>query len=149
MDSAVASLEGKLDEPEEGQVRRLVNASSNAAAIQWKAFVAGRPGAASQPRAQRTGLTPQEEVASRNGSQMPLGELDSLADSSDDELSGREVRLSVGNLQRQLSVLVDNTKLRRRVTSLESAGRYPDMRRLAELRDPSADHTWIQRMDFC
>jgi hypothetical protein len=42
---------------------------------------------------------------------------------------------------------VDNTRLRRLVAGLAASGRYSDMRRLQELRDPSVDHTWIHRLD--
>eukprot|EP00973_Karenia_brevis_P067703 9419395-Karenia_brevis.AAC.1 len=71
----------------------------------------------------------------------------SSADDADADRVG--TRLTVTGLQRQLSILTDNTKLRRLVLALEAAGRFGDMRRLEELRDPSVDHTWVRRLDFC
>ena len=84
---------------------------------------------------------------STNVAQSPLDN-----DDGPDEIptnNGSRGRLTVTNLQRQLSILVDNTQLRRLVVSLEVAGRFADMRRLQELRDPSVDHSWIRRLDSC
>ena len=97
-----------------------------------------------------------DTVPPSGGAEMPIGaqadnpfhdqpQDDGLADGP----GGGLARLSVTSLQKQLCILVDNTKLRALVASLNAAGRYSDMRRLAELRDPSVDHSWVRRLDFC
>jgi hypothetical protein len=57
-------------------------------------------------------------------------------------------RLKVESLQRQLSILMDNTRMRVLALNLERAGRFPDKRRLEELQDQSVDHSWITRVDY-
>ena len=86
----------------------------------------------------------------RDRSGDPFGSGDDGVDALPERLiEGGGTRLTVTNIQRQLSILVDNTRLRRLVEGLQAAGRFPDLRRLQELRDPSVDHTWVRRLDYC
>ena len=55
--------------------------------------------------------------------------------------------MTINNLQKQLSLLVDNSHLRRLANNLSARGQFRDMRRLQELRDPSVDHGWLYRVD--
>ena len=102
------------------------------------------------PRAQWAALGPDEHVAPSGGAERPLTAPGTASDArgAEGEADGEGGRLTVTNFQRQLSILVDNTRLRRLVNNLEVAGRYADMRRLQELRDPSVDHSWVRRLDF-
>eukprot|EP00973_Karenia_brevis_P039454 5447254-Karenia_brevis.AAC.1 len=64
----------------------------------------------------------------------PVGDTNVDGDANSERLGEK---LTLNNLQKQFSVLVDNTRLRELVKSLAASYRYPDMRRLEELRDPT------------
>ena len=152
----MALFTATLDDAEACQVAPLVRQAAENAATDWQRRTIGQTAVARLPRVQWTGIAPMDTVPPSGGAEMPIGaqaddpfhdqpQDDGLADGP----GGGLARLSVTSLQKQLCILVDNTKLRALVASLNAAGRYSDMRRLAELRDPSVDHSWVRRLDFC
>eukprot|EP00973_Karenia_brevis_P070366 9781889-Karenia_brevis.AAC.1 len=59
-----------------------------------------------------------------------------------------KTNISIGHLQKVLSLLVDNTLLRRHLTHLVKQERHTDMRRLQELRHPDTDHGWLHQINY-
>ncbi len=64
---------------------------------------------------------------------------------SDFEGSGR--RLSPAHLQKELSKLIDCTKLRALEVLLRSQSNWPQLDRLRELRHPEVSHSWLWNLD--
>ena len=158
---AVGMLRAELGGAEAAQVEGFVAEAADAAAAAWARRMDGKGGEAAAPRAQWAAFAEDERVAPAGGAEEPLGGGAAAGSgpfgSGDDGVdalperpgAGGGSRLTVTGVQRQLSILVDNSRLRRLVEGLEAAGRFSDMRRLQELRDPSVDHSWVRRLDFC
>jgi len=151
---ASTMLKNELDPSEAAQVDSLVQGVTKASAELWQMRMSGRGRDARVPRAQWTALSQDEHSTPNGGSEAPLQQQaprNPFTDDTEDEISeiGGNGKLTVTNVQRQLSILADNTRLRRLALNLESDQRFADMRRLQELRDPSVDHSWIRRLDFC
>lgn len=151
------TLRTNLDPAEAAQIEELVDGAIRTATQAWTSRCSGRGSEARAPRAQWTALTKDEHVQPRHGGESTLAsgngpgdpfEDNDGADALPEHGQSNGSRLTVTNLQRQLSILVDNTILRRLVLHLERAGSYADMRRLEELRDPSVDHGWIRRLSI-
>ena len=153
---AVRLLQARLDAPEAAQVLRLVESCAGAASRQWVARRVGLDSQEQSPRAEWRAVDDSDHVppawqaqdalageSARAAGPVETGRVDELTDEPE-----KSVALSPAGMQRQLSLLVDNTLLRRLVLDLARAGRFSDLRRLQELRDPSVDHTWLQRLDF-
>ncbi|CAK0851600.1 unnamed protein product, partial [Prorocentrum cordatum] len=158
---AVGMLRAEPDGVEAAEVEGLVAEAAHAAAAAWARRMEGKGGEAAAPRAQWTAFAEDERVAPAGGAEEPLGggaaagggpfgSGDDGVDALPERPGARGVsRLTATGVQRQLSILVGNSRLRRLVEGLEAAGRFSDMRRLQELRDPSVDHSWVRRLDFC
>lgn len=143
LESAAAKLMPRLDQPEAEQVRELCQTAVAESETSWSQQQASLNARGSVPRTQWTGMAADDGVRPAHGGDTCIGG----AGPSQSEQS-RMACLSVGSLQQQLWLLMDNTQPRRLVVALELSGRYSDMRRLEELRDPSVDRSWIRRLDY-
>jgi hypothetical protein len=147
IDDIVLSFCAKLDPTEASQVPPMVDKARQAAYVQWQAWARGDNDTADRerlPRAEWMAVTEDDIVVPP-----PQEEDEDLTPGEQEEgttAGGRNV--TVGNLQKQLSVLVDNTNLRRHTWHLLDKGDcHHDLRRLRELRDPSVNHEWLHHLD--
>ena len=140
---ATSALQSILDTGEGAQLRDLLDLASARADAVWSAALDGR--------------TPDENVTTPMVRWDPLapGERGAPAPYSqegidDDRLPVPVVKtvISVGHAQKMLSMLLDNTLLRKHLASLCSADRNEDLRRLEELRHKSTDHTWTGHINY-
>jgi hypothetical protein len=109
----------QLDAPERSQVDDLVERAQAAAAGDWERLQTGRVGSSEHvlPRAQWTGIEVDDLVEPRAGAEEALG-AQGDGRNLEDEGSGEGGTPTVNNLQKQLTVLMDNTRLRDLVRTL-------------------------------
>ena len=74
-----------------------------------------------------------------------------VGDNDDDDDAGvgrrRGGRISAPQLQRELSILIDGTKVRRLVSSLQRQGAWQQVKRVNELRHKDVSHMWLSHLD--
>lgn len=153
---AVRMLQERLDSEEAEQVADFAQACEEGGEQQWEALKQGLNPQGKVPRAGWSAIGPEDNVpqAWRGGGPREgedaegegpaeTGRVDEITDDP-----GKAETLSPVGVQRQLSLLVDCSLLRRLVADLAHHGKYSDQRRLQELRDPTVDHTWLQRLDY-
>ena len=125
---AITMLRNELDAPEEAHVETIAAQGSEASAVAWARRLRGNTGEVTAPWAQWSAIATDERVVPAHGSEEPLGggerraaSLGSFGGNDDgvDALPERPrdggTRLSAPAVQRQLNILVDNTRLRRLV----------------------------------
>ena len=141
-----ADLQSRLNPTGAAQLDSMVDSAHRAASAQWAASKRGdvRQADGEQlPRARWMAIA-EDDVAIP-----PPDEQSTQAEPSDGEegatAEGR--RVTPGNLQKQLSVLVDHTNLHDQVDHLRKTGGHQHLRRLREIRDPSVNHDWIHHLD--
>eukprot|EP00974_Lingulodinium_polyedra_P062384 6023378-Lingulodinium_polyedra.AAC.1 len=123
MQRAISMLRAELDSMEAAQVEPLAAEATRASAASWARRGQGQSGEATAPRAQWSALVEGERVAPAGGAEQalassadagrgPFNAGNDGADALPDQPGDGETRLIVTNVQRQLSILVDNTRLR-------------------------------------
>eukprot|EP00929_Paragymnodinium_shiwhaense_P026577 TRINITY_DN1578_c0_g1_i1.p1 TRINITY_DN1578_c0_g1~~TRINITY_DN1578_c0_g1_i1.p1 ORF type:complete len:384 (+),score=60.22 TRINITY_DN1578_c0_g1_i1:335-1486(+) len=143
---AMQELQQALDAEESSQVARLVEAAQEAAQQAWERAKSGAPRGSTESQ-QGMRWTEPGEVDIDGEPQVAGSPVFSAALRGDPDEDGTQRTARNVKLQKELSLLVDNTKLRRLLSSLHEAGDHPTLRRLQELRDPDVCHTWLWHID--
>ena len=128
VDAAETAYLASLDEVERVKAEDFLRRAKAAAEVAWGRIVHGTVG--SEPAAPRIARD--------------------IGEGADDEVTeerGRARRINALQLQRELSILVDRTKVRRLIDTLRSQGAWSQVDRLAELRHKDVSHKWLRHLD--
>eukprot|EP00973_Karenia_brevis_P019551 2682380-Karenia_brevis.AAC.1 len=149
---AVEAFRSLLDEPESQQLDGFLSKAADTAAAQWLSAVGEGPAEqlTSTPRMlwndplanidEEVGGQRDEQIGGRNSNLLD-GSLRQDPDADGTAIPDRF--LTISHLQRELSLLVDNTQARRLIEHHRAARNHEDLRRLQEIRDTGVSHEWL------
>ena len=148
-EDAISSFQRCLDEEEKAQVRPLIDSATVYYDNAWNNAKSGSLPASSQEIASASwnplrrypehGLTHtvSPDVSSQESAHSGVNELE------DPESQGMGASATLFRLQKQLSLLLDNSALRRLVTTLFERQHWPRVRQLEHLRSKGVSHSWL------
>ena len=139
--SAVADFLEVLDEQERGQVAAMLEQARAAAEESWQTAKSGiaRTQQPRMPLVQWSGLGGDESLPGDSAFVTALREAD--------DRGGSGSASNMAHLQRELCLLMDNSKLRRLLERLRLQGDDASLRRLNELRDSRTCQSWLWHVD--
>ena len=154
-EDCVASLERSLDNEERSQVRKLVEEASACYEQGWINTKNGNRTPSSEVSFTAS-WTPLRHISNHNTSVSLINSInpstDSIERSNEDasqedpdvqDAAATQSSNSTMHLQKQLSLLLDNTELRRLVAKLFEAQDWPRVRQLQHLRSKGVSHAWL------